>query len=141
MKRLRSILIVVAIFVSGMVVGGIGAGTAAMNEFVKGTFRDPVSGRRLLVKYAKHHLSLDEDQAHQFWQIINDSGSDLHKATEPVRPQIDEVVNKAELRMRAVLREHQRPQFDAFMKTARTRWQAAMTGIEPTAVKVEEEKP
>jgi hypothetical protein len=135
MKRIKSIFVVIAIFVSGLIVGGMLAGTAAMNKLVNDIIRDPVNLRRLLVKHAKHELRLDEDQTHQLWQILNETGTDLNKATEPVRPQIEQAITKAELRVLAVLKEHQKPEFERFMKTAKGRWEAAITGIEPAELK------
>ena len=128
MKRLKSIFIVVAIFVSGMIVGGTVAGTAAMNKVVTDVVRDPTNSRRLIVKMMKHEQRLDDDQTHQVWEILNDLGADLLKAIEPVRPQVESAINRAEMRIAAVLKENQRPAFERFMKAAHERWQSVMTG-------------
>src|SRR5687768_1533506 len=99
MKRLKSILIVVLIFGSGLVVGGIIGIGATMHDFVNKTFRDgPPNVRRVLLQRAKNDLKLDDDQAHQFWQIFNDTGSDLRTAVEPVLPQLQATLARAELR-------------------------------------------
>ena len=127
MKRLKGILIVVSIFVCGMVVGGIIGGSAALVDFVNKTFRGgPVNVRRILIQRAKHDLQLDEDQNHQFWQILSETGTELRDATKPVRPQIDAVLARTTQRLRAVLHPSQQPRFDNFIKDAQTRWQAAM---------------
>ena len=127
MKRFRSILIVVLIFLCGVFVGAMLGGTAALMDLVNKTFLGgPPNIRKLLVQRAKHDLKLDEDQNHQFWQIINDAGAELRDATKPVRPQIDAALEKATQRMREVLRESQRPRFDSFVKESRRRWLEAM---------------
>ena len=127
MKRFRSILIVVLIFLCGVFVGATLGGTAALMDLVNKTFRGgPPNIRKLLIQRAKHDLKLDEDQNHQFWQIINDAGTELRDATKPVRPQIDAAFEKATQRMREVLRESQRPRFDSFVKESRKRWLEAM---------------
>lgn len=130
MKRLKSILIVIVIFVSGMIVGGVGGSAATFNNIVNDTFRDgPVSARRILVKHAKHELRLDEDQTHQFWQIINETGAELREVMAPVQPQVIEILERAEMRLRAVLRPEQENRFTAFMTTARTRWSDALNTV------------
>ena len=132
MKRFRSILIVVLIFLSGVFVGAMVGGTAALMDVVNRTFRGgPPNIRKLLIQRAKHDLKLDEDQNHQFWQILNDAGAELRDATKPVRPQIDAVLEKAAQRMREVLRESQRPRFDSFVKESRARWLEAVGDMKP----------
>ena len=136
MKRFRSILIVVLIFLCGVFVGATLGGTAALMDLVNKTFRGgPPNIRKLLIQRAKHDLKLDEDQNHQFWQIINDAGVELRDAVKPVRPQIDAVLEKATQRMREVLRESQRPRFDSFAKESRKRWLEAMGDIPATEKK------
>jgi hypothetical protein len=128
MKRLKSILIVVLIFVSGVIVGGIMGIGATMHDLVNKTFRDgPPQMRRVLLQRAKQDLNLDDDQAHQFWQIFNETGFELRKDVTPILSQLQATLARAELRLRNVLRESQQPKFDSFMKTARERWQAALT--------------
>lgn len=137
MKRIKSIITVIIIFVSGMIVGGIGGSTATFHSLVNDTFRDgPVNIRRVLVKHAKHELQLDEDQTHQFWQILNETGAELRDAAEPVRPGFRSIIDRAELRLREVLRPDQKGRFDTFMKTARRRW-----GNPPAGAAVETEQP
>jgi hypothetical protein len=128
MKRLKSILTVLLIFGSGLVVGAIVGGAATLHDFVNRTFRDgPVNIRKVLVQRAKHDLHLDEDQAHQFWQILTETGLELHKVSEPVRPEIESTLAQAEMRLRAVLKASQQPAFDSFMKAARARWSTALS--------------
>ena len=127
MKRLKGILIVVVIFLSGVFVGAMLGGTAALMDLVNKTFRGgPPNIRKLLIQRAKHDLKLDEDQNHQFWQILNETGAELRDTVKPVRPQIDVVLEKAVQRMREVLRESQRPRFDGFARESRKRWLEAM---------------
>lgn len=133
MKRLKGIVIVVAIFLSGLFVGTIVGGSAALVDVVNKTFRGgPPNVRRILVQRAKHDLRLDEDQGHQFWQILSETGADLRDATKPVRPQIDAALTRSADRLRAVLRPDQRSRFDKMLKDANTRWQAAMSDPMPT---------
>lgn len=123
MKRLKGILIVLLIFVCGVFVGGAVGGSAALMDFVNKTIRGgPTSVRKLLVQRAKHDLKLDDDQSHQFWQILNETGTELRDVTKPVRPEIVASLEKAANRLRAVLKPEQRPRFESFVKDVRQRW-------------------
>ncbi|MEQ1852445.1 MAG: hypothetical protein ABMA01_12750, partial [Chthoniobacteraceae bacterium] len=119
-------------FVSGLFVGAVVGGSAALVDVVNKTFRGgPVNVRRVLVQRAKHDLSLDEDQGHQFWQILSETGIELRDAVRPVRPQIDAVLARSSERLRAVLRPSQQPKFDNLLKEARTRWETAVWDSAP----------
>ncbi len=128
MKRLKGIFIVVLIFLCGVFVGATLGGTAALMDLVNKTFRGgPPNIRKLLIQRAKHDLKLDEDQNHQFWAILNDTGAELRDAVKPVRPQIDASLEKAAQRMREVLQPWQQTSFDKFTKEARKRWLEALS--------------
>ena len=140
MKRLKGILSVLAIFLCGVIVGAIIGSSAALVDFVNKTFRDgPLNVRRILVQRAKHDLQLDEDQTHQFWQILTETGVELRDVTKPVRPKMDALFSKTTERLRAVLKPSQQPRFDRFAKDAQARWQAAMS--EPATLPPPDEIP
>lgn len=127
MKRIKSICIVLLIFFSGVVVGGIMGGGAVMHDYVNKTFRDgPPAIRKVLLQRAKTDLKLDEDQSHQFWQVLNDTGAELRKVIEPVRPELESTLARADLRFRAILKPHQLPNFENFVAAAKKRWTQAM---------------
>ena len=134
MKRLKSILTVLLIFGCGLIVGGILAAGATYHDLVNKIYRDgPVNSRKVLLQRAKHDLKLDEDQAHQFWLILTETGGELQKALEPVYPELQSVFGRAEMRLRAVLSEGQKAKFDSFVRTTRARWGGAIEGREPEA--------
>jgi hypothetical protein len=136
MKRLKSILIVLLIFVSGVVVGGIMGIGATMHDLVNKTFRDgPPNVRRVLMQRAKHDLKLDEDQAHQFWEIFNETGQEMRDVLAPVLPQLESTLLRAEQRLRNVLRDSQKAPFDSFTKAAKTKWTHAFYGTPVEAEK------
>lgn len=127
MKRLKGILAVLAIFLCGAFVGAIVGSSASLMDYVNKTLRGgPPNVRRILMQKAKHDLGLDEDQYHQFWQILNETGADLRDAVKPARPQIDAALIRSGERLRAVLRDSQRPRFDSFAKDFKKRWMEAM---------------
>jgi gas vesicle protein len=136
MKRLKGILGVLAIFLCGAFVGAVVGSSASLMDYVNKTLRGgPPNVRRILMQKAKHDLKLDEDQAHQFWQILNETGTDLRDALKPARPQIDAALVRAGERMRTILRDGQRPRFDSFAEDFKQRWVAAMADAAPSEEK------
>ncbi len=147
MKRLKGILVVVLIFLSGVFVGAMLGGTATLVDIFNKTFLGgPPNIRKLIIQRAKHDLKLDEDQNHQFWTILNDAGAELRDAMKPARPQIDAALDKAGRRMREILQPWQQANFDRFANESRKRWLQAMGDItapdaKPAPKKVAPETP
>ena len=133
-RKLKSVFVVGLIFFSGVVVGAILSGAAVMKDITSKAFGEgPVSARRLLFQQAKDGLELDGDQQKLFTQILNETGVELNATTKPVQPQISQIMERAELRLRAVLRREQTGRFDAWTKKAGERWVAALADAEKPA--------
>ena len=127
-RKLKSIFIVGLIFFSGVIVGGALSSSATLRDVTTKAFGSgPGPVRKLLVQHAKDGLRLDEDQQQLFAQILTETGGELDAATKPVQPQIATILDRAELRLRQVLRPEQVGRFDGWMKTARQRWAVAFT--------------
>jgi hypothetical protein len=135
-RKLKSIVVVGLIFVSGVIVGGILSGAAVVRDVSGKAFGGgPGPVRKLLIQHAKDGLHLDEDQQHLFWQILTETGVELNTASKPVQPQMAAVIDRAELRLREVLHPEQVRQFDEWMKNARNRWDAALSDAAQGAAK------
>jgi hypothetical protein len=137
-RKLKSVFVVGLIFFSGLVVGWGLSASATMKDITTKAFGEgPVPVRRLLVQHAKDGLELDHDQQKLFTQILNETGLELNNASKPVQPQIAQIMERAELRLRAVLRSEQTGRFDGWAKHARERWAAALADAEKPAVALE----
>ena len=130
-RKLKSVFVVGLIFFSGIIVGGMIAASTVMKDITSKAFgAGPAPVRKLLVQHAKDGLGLDEDQQQLFTQILSETGADLNKASKPVQPQVGEILDRCELRLRTVLKSEQTSRFDAWAKQARERWAAALADAE-----------
>ena len=125
-RKLKSVFVVGLIFFSGVIVGGVVSSSAVLKQVTTNAFASgPAPIRKLLVQHAKDGLRLDEDQEHLFWQILTETGGELDAATKPVQPQIAQILDRAEMRLRQVIRAEQTERFDRWIKNARDRWSTA----------------
>ena len=122
-RKLKSLFAVALIFFSGVFIGGILSASATLREVTTKAFGSgPAPVRKLLIQHAKDGIGLDVDQQQLFSQILTDTGGELNAATKPVHPQVAEILNRTDLRLRQVLRQDQTVRFDRWVKQARERW-------------------
>lgn len=134
-RKLKSVVVVGLIFFSGVIVGGILSGAAVVRDVREAAYASgPGSVRRLLVQHAQEGLKLDEDQKHLFWVILTETGTEMNTATTAVQPELIRIVDRAERRLREVLRPDQTDRFDRWMKSAREKWR---DGFSPKDEKLE----
>jgi hypothetical protein len=126
-RKLKSVVIVGLIFFSGVIVGGILSGAAVVRDVTTNAYASgPAPIRRLLVQHAREGLQLDDDQKHLFWAILTETGKEAHAATASVQPDLIRILDRAESRLREVLRPDQTDRFDRWMKSARDKWRAGL---------------
>jgi hypothetical protein len=128
MKRLRSILGIVAIFVLGVIAGGlitlriIDVAQRKAFEGGGGAVADLVA-RRISLR-----LRADAAQREQIRLILRDTAKDFESVREQVGPQLKESLEKTETRLRAVLKPDQQKEFDVIMERARQNWKKRTSG-------------
>jgi hypothetical protein len=128
MKRLRSILGIVAVFILGMTAGGlltlriIDVAQRKAFEGGGGAVADLVA-RRISLK-----LRADAAQREQIRLILRDTAKDFESVREQVGPQLKESLEKTETRLRAVLKPDQQKEFDVIMERARQNWKKRTSG-------------
>lgn len=125
MKRLRSWLIIVFIFVCGFLVGGfLGAAVGWVGLFHKIVKGGPGFVRETIVRRANDDLRLKPEQRAAVKKIVDETAIELGSATVEVRPHIAEILGRAEERIRVVLDAQQRQKFDGFANKGRRRWKS-----------------
>ena len=133
MKRLRGCLLVLFIFGCGLLVGGfVGAAFGWVGFFHKIVKGGPVAVREVIAQRAREDLGLTKEQDALVKQIVQDAASELDDATKEARPHVEEILGRAEDRIREVLDEKQRRKFDAFVNKGRKRWKPATPAPLPT---------
>jgi hypothetical protein len=130
MRRLRGCLMVAFIFACGFLVGGfLGVGIGMFGFFHKLVNTGPRAISDTIVDRAVHDLKLNPGQSARVRKIVDETSAELAAATAAVRPQIGEIIGRAEERVREVLDARQRKKFDSFLKEGRPRWQAAVRPV------------
>lgn len=123
MKRLRSILGVIAIFMLGLVAGGILVGRlielGQRRAFVEG---GGVAVADLVSRRIAYRLRADAVQREQIRLILRDTANDFESVRDQVTPQLAASLEKTESRLRAVLKPDQQKEFDTMMLRVRATW-------------------
>ena len=126
MKRLRGCLLVLFIFGCGLLAGGfLGAAFGWVGFFHKVVKGGPDALREVVVQRAREDLRLTREQDALVKQIVSDTSSELDAAVKEARPRVEEILGRAEDRVREVLDEKQRSKFDPFVNKGRKRWKPA----------------
>jgi hypothetical protein len=113
--RWKASVLVLAVFLLGMLVGGLGV-------HVMGSKAAPPPSPALpstsdeVVKQLDVRCSLTADQQKQIQAIMEDVMSDYRRIYEPIRPQIEEVRQAGRQRIRGVLRPEQLPKFEEYLR-------------------------
>ncbi|MDB6149502.1 MAG: hypothetical protein JWQ44_950 [Chthoniobacter sp.] len=131
MKRAKGCLLVAFIFVCGFLVGGfLGAAFGWVGFFHKVVKGGPKAVREIVIERAVHDLGLKQEQQAQVRAIVDETAIELGRATEASRPQVEEIMGRAEERVRLVLNPKQRAKFDSFAEKGRRRWKTPHERLE-----------
>src|SRR5262249_15642110 len=125
-----SILGIVAIFLLGMIAGGLV--TLRVIEVAQRRAFEGGGGAvaDLVARRISFKLRADAGQREQIRLILRDTAKDFEKARDQVAPQLKESLEKAEARVRAVLKPDQQREFDAMMQRARASWNRRTSAAE-----------
>jgi hypothetical protein len=126
MNRFRSILGIFSVFILGMLAGGLvmflvfrAIVTAPRRAYVEGGGEGVAS---LVARQFSRRLHTDAAQDTQIRQILRDTAQELEAVAGRVAPEVRETVEKAEVRVRAVLKPEQQAEFDRMMQRVRDTW-------------------
>lgn len=134
MRRLRGFLMVAFIFACGFLVGGfLGAAVGWVGFFHKVVKGGPGAVREVVIERAVRDLKLKPEQKARVRAIVDETGAELTTVTATIRPQVEEIMGRAEDRLREVLDASQRTKFNDFVNQGRRRWKAAVEARTPPA--------
>jgi len=111
----RGAAVVLAVFASGVIVGATGARHLAwrrIDRAIEG--REGQGMERMLLRAIDRHVGLDDLQRARVEGILREAHGQRRSLLAPVEPALDELRRRNESRIREVLRDDQRPAFDAF---------------------------
>ncbi len=116
MKRWKAILSIILIFLLGGMAGAFVMHTMdqqRMERMVKG---DPHMMREIIIQRLKRELDLDQAQLEQVRAIVSDTHNEIREVRKQIRPQIDQVLQRSEDRVRAILRPDQVEKFNKIVE-------------------------
>ena len=126
MNRFRSILGIFAVFLLGMLAGGLimflvfrAIVTAPRRAYLQGGGEGVAN---LVSRQFARRLHTDAAQEVQIRQILRETALELEGVAGRVAPEVRGTVEKAEARVRAVLKPEQQVEVDKMMQRARETW-------------------
>jgi uncharacterized membrane protein len=122
MKNWKAIVGVVAVFLFGMVAGGLV--TAKIFQYrIYGVLRSgSPAAANVVVRRLSWQLRLDAAQREQVRQIVGDAQQEMKAVRKQVHPQVEEILDRADGKVRAILRPEQTGKFDKLVAERKARW-------------------
>jgi Spy/CpxP family protein refolding chaperone len=123
MKNWKAILGICAVFVLGMIAGGlltIGVGIRIVQRVQKA---GPGEIDKMIVQRVSHELRLDKEQREKLQPIVADAHAKIRAAHRTINPEVAGILQKAATDARAILKPEQTKKFDEFLAKNRARWQ------------------
>lgn len=118
MKNWKTILGVILVFVFGMLAGGLVTGKILQRRLRQGA--PAVS--EIIVRRLSVSLHLDQQQREQLRTIVGEAQQEMEAVRKQVQPQFAEVFDRAENRVREMLRPEQREKFEEIVVEGRAKW-------------------
>jgi hypothetical protein len=121
MKNWKAWIWVIAIFVSGMILGVI-AGHLVTVKKAQEAARDPEVRRQMIVKRLSRKLDLTEDQRKSVDAIVADAQVSIRDLRKEVEPRFSEIIRNSERQITEVLNAEQQEEFRKLMEEKRRLW-------------------
>lgn len=112
----KAVVLLVAIFLLGLALGGLGAYLFLGRASGAGTIAKGRYSKQQIVEQLTHDLALAPDQQKQLSQILDDTRARFQAIHEQMRPQYDAAREEGRNRIRAILTVEQRPKFEEFVR-------------------------
>lgn len=109
-SKSKAIFLLCIIFILGMVAGACVTTFLTRQARTKGEFKGPHSER--IVEHLRNRLQLTQDQLSQVRSIITDTDRQMDQLFQPLRPQQDAIFSNMQERVRKVLTEDQKKEYD-----------------------------
>lgn len=117
MKHWKAILAVAGIFLLGALAGGLVTARVIQRRAQHMAHR-PHAVEEMIVRRLSWRLGLDEAQRMQLRAIVRDGQQEM----QPLRREMEAVLERAASQTRLILRPEQREKFDKFAGARRAKW-------------------
>jgi hypothetical protein len=122
MKNWKTILGVVAVFVLGMLAGGLVTAKIFQHRIHQVLTGDQSVVANVIVRRLCWRLRLDATQREQLRAIVSEAQQELKTVRKQVQPQVEEILDRAVAKERATLRPEQVEKFDRLVAERKTKW-------------------
>jgi periplasmic protein CpxP/Spy len=119
MKNWKAIAGVLLVFVLGVAAGTFGTLGVIRHRWMH---RGPQAMADFIVRRLSWELRLDTTQRDQLRVIVTDSQQETRTVRKQVQPQIEEILDRADAKVRAILRPDQREKFDRLVAERKEKW-------------------
>jgi Spy/CpxP family protein refolding chaperone len=120
MKNWKAIAGVLLVFVLGVAAGAFGTLGVIRHRWMH---RGPQAMADFVVRRLSWELRLDTTQRDQLRNIVTDSQQQMRTVHKQFQPQIEDILNHADVQVRAILRPDQQEKFDKLVAERKEKWQ------------------
>ena len=124
MKNWKTILAISAVFLLGMLAGGLLTARLVQRGWQRVARGGPDAMRTVIVRRLSWQLRLDQPQQEQVRTIVQQAQGELKTVRQQVQPQVSEILDRAIGHVRTVLNPRQAEQFDRLVAERKARWLA-----------------
>src|SRR5258708_3174245 len=125
MRTLKRIFGVLLIFFFGVFIGAAVTGAGAMQKLRETLLGGPEAVMDVVVKRLDRELKLDDEQKRKLQSIVDDARIKLRQSRSKIQPEVEETLQEAEQRTRAILYPAQVKKFDDLINRSREKWKGA----------------
>jgi hypothetical protein len=126
MKNWKAIVGVIAIFVLGGLAGSITTIGLVRHRLAHGHGSQMLQD--LIVRRLSWDLRLDHDQREQLRVIVAQGHEDMKVIRKQIQPQVEELLSRSEVKVRAMLRPDQQEKFDKLIAERKAQWSESNGG-------------
>jgi len=119
MKKWKAIISIIVVFLLGLL-----AGALVTHEIYQHRIESFIRGepkRELIVQRLTHQLNLDTAQLSQLRGIVEETYAGIKNARKQIRPQIEEILESSQNRVRAILRPDQLEKYEKIIAERKKR--------------------
>jgi hypothetical protein len=126
MKNWKAIVGVIAIFILGGLAGSITTIGLVRHRLAHGHGSQMLQD--LIVRRLSWDLRLDRDQREQLRVIVAQGHEDMKVIRKQIQPQVEELLSRSEVKVRAMLRPDQQEKFDKLIAERKAQWSESNGG-------------
>jgi uncharacterized membrane protein YeaQ/YmgE (transglycosylase-associated protein family) len=121
MKKWKAIVSVILVFLLGALAGALVTHEIDQHR-IAGIIRgEPGAVGKLIVQRLNHKLNLDAAQLEKLRGIVNETGDEIRNVRKQFRPQIEEILERSQNRVRAILRPDQLEKYEKIVAERKMR--------------------